>query len=954
MKENKITITGAKENNLKNINVEIPKNKLVVLTGVSGSGKTSLAFDTLYAEGQRRYVESLSSYARQFLGVIKKPAVESIRGLSPTISIDQKTTSTNPRSTVGTITEIYSHLRLLYGHVGQAHCPQCKSKVQSQTIEEISNKVLDTLKGSTQKIQVVSPIIKGRKGSFSALFNKLLVQGFLRIILDGDLHMLDDMEDVEIDVNKKHTVDLVIDRLDTKNIKEKDFTKRLIDAIELATNQSDGEVKIITEKGELFFSENNTCFKCGISYPKITPSSFSFNAPDGACPECMGLGIINEIDINLLYNPNLTVLEGGIFPWGNRIVKDSWTRRVLNEVAKRHNFDLRTPIGKYPKDIFDLIFYAKGAKPPYIIEYTNRYGNTNIHQAEYEGVVPSLKRRYKESTSPYSKAEIEKYITEYTCPVCEGKRLKQYSLNVTIDGKNIDDITNMTIGDVRKFLKNIKFKGNRKEIATPIIKEILNRLDFLTNVGLDYLTISRKANTLSGGESQRIRLASQIGTGLSGILYVLDEPSIGLHPRDISRLITSLKNLKELDNTVIIVEHDAETMKQADWIIDFGPKAGKHGGKIVAQGVFEDIKQSNTLTAKYLNKSLIVGQNIKNNQEKLKSNNTDIITVTGISTHNLKNINFNIPLGKLICITGVSGSGKSSLIDNTVYPLLMNQIMNGKQIEGEYEDIIGIEKINKVIGIDQSPIGRTPRSNPATYTGLFTPIREVFANTKEAQARGYKPGRFSFNVKGGRCEKCKGDGQLKIEMQFLPDMYITCDECQGSRYNREALQIDYRGKNISDVLNMTVEEAVEFFKNIPSIKNKLEILNRVGLGYIEIGQSALTLSGGESQRIKLAKELSKLDTGHTLYILDEPTTGLHYYDIDNLMSILKDLVSRGNTVIIVEHNLDVVKLADWIIDLGPEGGDKGGYIIAEGTVEDIMSKKDSYTGKYLKEYLKSF
>jgi len=950
MSQEYIKIKGAKENNLKNISVDIPKNKLVVLTGLSGSGKTSLAFDTLYAEGQRRYVESLSSYARQFLGVMQKPEVESITGLSPAISIDQKTTSTNPRSTVGTITEIYNHLRLLFGHVGQPHCPKCGVKVQAQSIEEISKKVIKHLKGSTQKIQVVSPLINNRKGQFFALFDKLLNKGFLRVIIDDDVYMLDDIEDIKIDENKKHTVDLVVDRLNTADMDTKEFKKRLIDAIELATSESDGEVKIITEEEELFYSENNTCFKCGISYPKITPASFSFNSPEGACTKCSGLGTLKEIDISLIYNPSLTIKEGGIFPWGNRTTKDSWTTRILNEVAKKHNFDLKTPIGRYPKEIFELIFYGKGTKPPYTIEYTNRFGKTNTYNTDYEGVVPELKRRYKETSSEYSRSEIEKYMNEKVCPVCSGAKLKPYSLSVTIKDKNIDDITKMPIGKAKEFLSNLDLKGNRKEIAKPIVKEVLNRLNFLTNVGLDYLTISRQANTLSGGESQRIRLASQIGTGLSGVLYVLDEPSIGLHPKDISRLIGSLKELRDIDNTVVIVEHDAETMRQADWIIDIGPKAGKHGGKVTAQGTFEDIKHSDSLTAKYINKALVVGQDIER-REMVEPRK--YIEIKGVKTHNLKNLNVKIPLNTLTSITGVSGSGKSSLIDNTLYPVLMNRIMNGKQIEGEYNDIDGLENVDKVIGIDQSPIGRTPRSNPATYTGIFTPIRELFAETKEAQARGYKPGRFSFNVKGGRCEKCKGDGQQKIEMQFLPDMYITCDECGGLRYNKETLHIDFKDKNIAEVLEMTVEDAKKFFKNIPRIKKRLDILDEVGLGYIELGQSSLTLSGGESQRIKLAKELSKLPTGHTVYILDEPTTGLHYHDVDKLMKILTNLVNKGNTVLIIEHNLDVIKLSDWIIDLGPEGGNKGGEIVAEGSVEDIIKEKRSYTGQYLKEHLKN-
>lgn len=949
MKQEYIQIKGARENNLKNISIDIPKNKFVVFTGVSGSGKSSLAFDTLYAEGQRRYVESLSSYARQFLGIMKKPDVDSITGLSPAISIDQKTTSNNPRSTVGTVTEIYNHLRLLYGHIGQPHCPECNIPIQEQTIEEITKKVLKLLSGSTQKIQVVSPIIKNRKGQFISVLEKLLSKGYLRVIIDKDTYLLDDIDEIKLDENKKHNIDIVIDRLDSKDIQQKEFKKRLIDAIELATNESDGEVKIIIEDQELFFSLNNTCSKCGISYPKITPSSFSFNAPEGACTECMGIGTLKEIDINLTYNPKLTIQEGGIFPWGNRTTKDSWTTRILNSVAQKHGFDLKTPIGKYPEDIFNLLFYGTGQLPPYTIIYTNRFGRTNEYNTDYEGVINELKRRYKETSSEYSRTEIEKYMLEQECPVCHGKKLKPYSLGVTIQDKNIDEVTNMSIQEAKDFLSSLKLSGNKKEIAEPIVKEILSRLNFLTNVGLEYLTLSRKANTLSGGESQRIRLASQIGTGLSGVLYVLDEPSIGLHPRDISRLIKSLEELKDLNNSVIVVEHDPETMRHADWIVDIGPKAGKHGGEVIAKGTFEDIRQSNSLTARYLNKSLEIKRVSSVETKEVPQKH---LRIEGVKTHNLKNIDLNIPLGKLISITGVSGSGKSSLIEDTLCPILSNRIMHGRQIEGEYSSIDGLENIDKVIGIDQSPIGRTPRSNPATYTGLFTHIRDLFAETSEAKARGYNSGRFSFNVKGGRCEKCKGDGQLKIEMQFLPDMYITCDECQGRRYNKEALQIDFKGKDIADVLEMTVEDALKFFENIPSIKKKLSILNKVGLGYIELGQSALTLSGGESQRIKLAKELSKVSTGHTVYILDEPTTGLHYYDIDNLMKILAELVDLGNTVIIVEHNLDVIKLSDWIIDLGPEGGEKGGKIIAQGTVEDIINCPNSYTGEFLKKHLK--
>lgn len=944
MKQEYIKIKGARENNLKNISVDIPKNKLVVFTGVSGSGKSTLAFDTLYAEGQRRYVESLSSYARQFLGVMKKPDVDSITGLSPAISIDQKTTGTNPRSTVGTITEIYNHLRLLYGHIGQPHCPKCGSPIQSQTIQQITNKVIKEISNTSEVTQIVSPIIKNRKGEFTALLNKLLSKGFLRVIIDGNTYLLDDIEDIKLEENNKHTIDLVIDRIDSTKLDK----KRLTDAIELAITQSNGEVKVLLKDKELFFSENNTCPKCEISYPKITPASFSFNAPEGACPKCAGLGVLKEIDINLIYNPVLTILEGGIFPWSNRTSKDSWTLRILREIAKEHGFNLTTPIGRYPKEIFDLIFYGNGTKDAYTIEYTNRFGRTRLYEAKYEGVIPELERRYRETSSDYARFETEKYMRENICPVCEGKRLKPYSLAVTIGGKNIDEITNMPTKDVLTFFKTLELKGSKKDIAEPIIKEINQRLNFLENVGLNYLSLSRKANTLSGGESQRIRLASQIGTGLSGVLYVLDEPSIGLHQRDISKLITSLKDLRDAGNSIIVVEHDEEMTKSADWILDIGPFAGKHGGSIVAKGTLDDIKHSDSLTAKYLNKILSVGQNIP---QSIINTDGKKISLKGIKTHNLKNLDLTIPLNQLICITGVSGSGKSSLIADTLYPVLANKISRSQLQEGNYDSIEGLEHINQVINIDQSPIGRTPRSNPATYTGVFTQIREIFAQTNEAQARGYKAGRFSFNAKGGRCEKCRGDGVLKIEMQFLPDMYITCDECNGSRYNEEALQIDFKGKNISDILKMTVEEALEFFKNIPSIYRKLSVLNEVGLGYIELGQSALTLSGGESQRVKLSKELSKISRGHTLYILDEPTTGLHYHDVDKLLVILRNLVKKGHTVIIVEHNMDIVRHSDWIIDLGPEGGDQGGYIIAQGPVSDIIKSKTSWTGKYLKKYI---
>ena len=948
MNKEYIKIIGAKEHNLKDISLDIPKNKLVVLTGVSGSGKSSLAFDTLYAEGQRRYVESLSSYARQFLGLMHKPDVDSITGLSPAISIDQKTTSSNPRSTVGTITEIYGYLRLLYGHIGQPHCPTCGSEISSQSIQQISQRILNLINKEKENIQILSPLVKSRKGEYTALLSKLHSKGFSRVIIDGDTYHLDDIEDLNIDSNIKHTIDLIVDRLTYKMLQDskESFKKRLIDSLELATSLSDGEIKILIGKKDYFFSEKNTCFKCQISYPKITPASFSFNAPEGACPRCSGLGIINEIDISKVYNPNLTISEGGIFPWGNRTTKDSWTRRILESVAKEHNFDLQTPLGKYPKEILDLILFGSGSKDSYRIQYTNRFGKERIYDVQYEGVTNELERLYKETDSEYRKVDIEKYMAERVCDSCNGDRLKPYSLAVTIGKYNIIEMSNLPIDTLMQYIETLSLDGNKKQIAQPILKEVSSRLQFLVNVGLNYITLSRKANTLSGGESQRIRLASQIGTGLTGVLYVLDEPSIGLHPKDIDKLLTSIESLRDTGNSVVIVEHDQETMERADWIIDIGPKAGEHGGEVVAQGKIEDIKKSDSLTGKYLSKRLKIGEGIN---KGLELNTTPkYISLKGITTNNLKNINLNIPLNTFTCITGVSGSGKSSLINDTLYPVLMNRKMNGKQIEGKYQDITGLENIDKVIGIDQKPIGRTPRSNPATYTGIFTYIRELFSQTQEARARGYKSGRFSFNVKGGRCEKCKGDGEIKVEMQFLPDMYITCDECNGKRYNEEALSIDYKDKNIAEILDMTVDQALNTFKDIPSLKNKLSILQDVGLGYIKLGQSALTLSGGESQRIKLAKELSKQTRGHTIYILDEPTTGLHFYDTDKLLHLLKKLVTKGNTVLVIEHNLDIIKFSDWIIDLGPEGGDKGGEIVAEGTLDDVKNSTQSYTGEWLR------
>ena len=942
MGKNIIEIRGARSHNLKNIDLNIPREKFVVFTGVSGSGKSSLAFDTIYAEGQRRYVESLSSYARQFLGQMDKPDVDYIGGLSPAISIDQKTTNNNPRSTVGTVTEIYDYLRLLYARAGVPHCPKCGREIKKQTVDQIVDQIMRFPADS--RIQILAPVVKGRKGEHVKLLEDARKNGYVRARIDGEI--MDLSEDIKLEKNKKHVIEIVVDRLKVRD----GIQQRLTDSVETASALSGGVIVADIVGGEsVTFSESFACPDCEISIPEIEPRSFSFNNPSGACPECSGLGMMRKFSPELIVpNPSLSISKGAISaPGFNSIgTGGSMSSELFKALAKKYKFSLDMPFSELSDEVKDIIFYGtKGEKVR--IEYMNARG-ISYYDYSFDGVIGNLRRRYNE-TSDAMKGEYEQYMTEIKCPACGGKRLKPEILAVTVGGKSISDVTDLSVAQAKKFFEELKLTGKEAMIADRILKEINARLGFLVDVGLDYLTLSRSAGTLSGGESQRIRLATQIGSGLVGVVYILDEPSIGLHQRDNDKLIATLKNLRDMGNTLIVVEHDEDTMYAADYIVDIGPGAGRNGGEVVCAGTVDDIKKcENSETGAYLSGR----KKIEVPAVRRKVQEGKFITVKGAAENNLKNIDVNIPLGVFTCVTGVSGSGKSSLVNEILYKRLARDLNYAKIYPGKHEDILGIDQLDKVINIDQSPIGRTPRSNPATYTGLFDLIRDLYAQTNEAKMRGYSKGRFSFNVKGGRCEACGGDGIIKIEMNFLPDIYVPCDVCGGRRYNRETLEVKYKGKNISDVLDMTVEEALEFFDNIPRIKSKLQTLYDVGLSYVQLGQSSTTLSGGEAQRVKLATELSRKSTGKTMYILDEPTTGLHTSDVHRLINILQRLADGGNTVVVIEHNLDVIKTADYIIDLGPEGGDGGGEIVACGTPEEIAGIKESYTGKYLKKYLK--
>jgi excinuclease ABC subunit A len=936
-----IYIKGAREHNLKNIDVVIPRDKFVVLTGISGSGKSSLAFDTLYAEGQRRYIESLSAYARQFLGQMEKPDVDYIEGLSPAISIDQKTTRRNPRSTVGTVTEIYDYLRLLFARIGTPHCPSCGKKIQQQTVEQMVDSIMEMDEGT--RLQLLAPLIRGRKGEYVRLFDDIRKDGYVRVRVNGE--MLELSEDIKLDKNKKHTIEVVVDRI----IIRKGIEQRLADSLETVLGLGGGlaVVDVIGEQ-ELIFSQNYACPDCGISIEELTPRMFSFNSPFGACETCQGLGVFMELDPDLIIpNPSLTLAEGAIaVPGWNSGNEDSIARAFMEALARHYGFSLNIPMENLPKEAINAILYGTNGKK-IRVKY-NRGGGPGFFMAAFEGIIPNLQRRYRSTDSEYSREEIESYMNDNPCPSCQGARLRPEALAVTVGQLNIHQVTSMSVKELLDFFNGLELTEKQQLIAHQVLKEIRSRLGFMADVGLDYLTLSRPAGTLSGGEAQRIRLATQIGSSLVGVLYILDEPSIGLHQRDNGKLINTLMQLKNLGNTVIVVEHDEETIRSADYIIDIGPGAGAHGGRMVATGTVEEIMNTpGSITGQYLcgNKRIqIPSQRKKTNDKWLK--------IVGAREHNLKHIDVKIPLGVMTCVTGVSGSGKSTLVNEILYKALFRDLNRANIKPGQYDKILGIEHLDKVINIDQSAIGRTPRSNPATYTGVFDGIRDIFAMTNEAKIRGYNKGRFSFNVKGGRCEACRGDGILKIEMHFLPDVYVPCEVCKGKRYNRDTLQVRYKGKNISQVLNMTVEEALDFFGNIPRIARRLQTLYDVGLGYIKLGQPSTTLSGGEAQRVKLSTELSKRSTGRTLYILDEPTTGLHMADVHKLITILQRLTEGGNTVVVIEHNLDVIKTADYIVDLGPEGGDRGGKVIAQGTPEEVANMEWSYTGTFLKQVLK--